>query len=253
MIVTSIRTKKVVPGDSLYTLLDSSLAPVKEKDIIAVTSKIVSICEGSADPDNSEENKRKQIHREAEQYIEDRRSLRYGVTLSIKESILIANAGIDESNGNGNLILWPKNPHASAAQIWTYLKKKFKLNKLGVILTDSHLSPLRWGTRGIGLSWCGFQPLTNYIGKPDIFDRNLRVTKRNTLDGLAAAAVVVMGEGNEQTPLALIRDVPFVEFTKNPPTEREIKKLKFSIEEDIYSPLLASASWQNGGSYRANE
>ena len=127
-------------------------------------------------------------------------------------------------------------------------KEKFSLTNLGIILTDSHIVPLRWGTRGIGLSWCGFLPLTNYIGTPDIFDRNLRVTKRNTLDGLSAAAVVVMGEGNEQTPLALIRDVPFVEFTKKPPTEEEIQALLFSIEEDIYSPLLTHAKWKKGGS-----
>lgn len=249
MKITAYRTKKILPGDSLVKILDASLPVLQERDIVVVTSKIVSICEGSVDPDNTEANKHKLIHLEAEQYIEDERSLHFGFTISIKESILIANAGIDESNGNGNLILWPKKPHASSANIWKYLRKKFKLDKLGVILTDSHISPLRWGTRGIGLSWCGFLPLTNYIGTPDIFDRNLRVTKRNTLDGLSAAAVVVMGEGNEQTPLALIRNVPFVEFTKKPPTEKEIKALRFSLEEDVYSPLLTSVPWKKGGKF----
>ncbi|MBI5613778.1 coenzyme F420-0:L-glutamate ligase [Candidatus Gottesmanbacteria bacterium] len=247
MIVKSIRTKKVLPGDNLYSLLDTSLPKLKEKDIIVVTSKIVSICEGNVDPDTSEENKHRLIRKESEHYIEDKRSLRFGFTISIKESILIANAGIDESNGNGNLILWPKDPHKSAKNIWKYLKKKFSLKNLGVILTDSHILPLRWGSRGIGLSWCGFFPLTNYIGTPDIFDRNLRVTKRNTLDGLSAAAVIVMGEGNEQTPLAIIRDVPFVEFIQYPPSKKEIEKLRFSLEEDVYSPLLTSVTWKKGG------
>jgi putative folate metabolism gamma-glutamate ligase len=247
MIVKSIRTKKVLPGDYIFQLLDESLPKLKDRDIVVVTSKIVSICEGNVDPDTTEKNKHRLIRKESEQYIEDKRSFRFGFTISIKESILIANAGIDESNGNGNLILWPKDPHKSAKYIWKYLMKKFSLTNLGVILTDSHILPLRWGTRGIGLSWCGFLPLTNYIGKPDIFDRNLRVTKRNTLDGLAAAAVVVMGEGNEQTPLALIRDVPFVEFIDNPPTKKEIEKLRFSINEDVYSPLLTAAAWKKGG------
>jgi F420-0:gamma-glutamyl ligase len=38
------------------------------------------------------------------------------------------------------------------------------------------------------------------------------MTKVNVADALAAAAVLVMGEGSEQTPLVVIGDVPFVTF-----------------------------------------
>ena len=126
MIVTSYKTKKILSGDSLTDILDTSLPVLKNRDIVVVTSKIVSICEGNVDPDTTEKNKHRLIHKESEQYIEDKRSLRFGFTISIKESILIANAGIDESNGNGNLILWPKDPHKSAKYIWKYLKKNFR-------------------------------------------------------------------------------------------------------------------------------
>ena len=39
-----------------------------------------------------------------------------------------------------------------------------------------------------------------------------KVTKVDVVNALASAAVLVMGEGAEQTPLAVISDVPFVEF-----------------------------------------
>ena len=63
------------------------------------------------------------------------------------------------------------------------------------------------------------------------------------IDGLAAAAVAVMGEGNEQTPLAIIRDVPFVAFRNEPPDQKEVDGLCISLKDDIYAPILTSVSW----------
>ena len=128
----------------------------------------------------------------------------YGIDLTIKNNILIPNAGIDESNGAGYFILWPKDPYKSARQIHQYLKKRFKIKNIGIIITDSKTTPLRWGTTGTSLAHYGFLALNNYIGREDIFGRKLRFTRANIADGLAAAAVCAMGEGSEQTPLCLI-------------------------------------------------
>lgn len=246
MNVTAIHTKKIQPNDDLFALLDKHIPTVKERDIIVITSKIVSICEGRTVKNDESVDKDTLIRRESEYYIDDPALSRYHVTLSINRGVLIANAGIDESNANGHFVLWPKNPDTSAANIWTYLRTKHGVNELGVIITDSKLTPLRWGTTGFGLAYCGFNPLKDYIGTPDIFGRYLRVTKANIIDGLAASAVVVMGEGDEQTPIAIISDVPFVSFQNRPPTTQELQDVKIDKIDDMYAPLVNSPRWKPG-------
>ena len=246
MKISSLRTHKIVDaGESLLDILDKYVPKVKEKSILAVTSKIVSICEGNVIK-IGKNNKTDLIKREAEYYIPPEKS-KYNITLTLKRNLLVLTAGIDESNGNGYFILWPKNPQESANQVRGYLKKRFKLKHVGVIITDSKTTPLRWGTTGFALAHSGFGALNNYIGRPDIFGRPLHVTKANIMDSLAASAVAVLGEGNEQTPLAIIEDVPFVRFQDRNPTYKELKELSIPIEDDLYAHLLKSSRWKKGG------
>jgi F420-0:gamma-glutamyl ligase len=86
--------------------------------------------------------------------------------------------------------------------------------------------------------------LNDYIGKKDIFDREMEMTKANVLDGLAAAAVLTMGEGNEQTPIAVITDLPFVQFSDSDPSKQEIDSINIAITEDIYSPIIRIEEWK---------
>lgn len=247
MIVTAYKTSKIVVGSDFLKILDSYLPKIQEKSVVVVTSKIVSICQGRVVKNDGTIDKRKLIRREAQLYMEEENSAKWGIVLTVKNDTLIASAGIDESNGNGYFILWPKDIEKTACDMWASMRKKHHLKKLGVIISDSHTTPLRWGVTGIGIGWCGFEPLKNYIGQPDIFGRLLRVTKASMLDGLAAAAVMVMGEGKEQTPLSVITDVPFVRFDDRPPTSLEIKALHISMTEDIFSPLVQSPLWKKGG------
>ena len=126
------------------------------------------------------------------------------------------------------------------------MSKRFSLTQVGVLITDSKTTPLRWGTTGICLGHSGFDALKNYIGTPDIFGRLLKVTKANMTDGLAAAAVAAMGEGDEQTPLAVISDIPFVHFDAGAPTAKDIEDLVIAPSEDLYAPLIQSAPWVKG-------
>lgn len=247
MNIKSYRTAKITPGTNLIQTLGSSLPKLQEKDIVVVTSKIVSICQGRVVKNNGMVDKVELIRKEAEKYIEEPSISRFHVTLTIKEGILIANSGIDESNANGFFVLWPRNVFKVTQEIWRHLRNKHSIKQLGVLITDSRLVPLRWGTLGIGLAWCGFEPLKDYIGKPDIFGRILRVTKQNIIDGLAAAAGTVMGEGKEQTPLAIISGTPFVRFQDRPPTKKEIDTMRINLSDDMYAPLIDSLKWQRGG------
>lgn len=244
MITRAIKTTPVSPGDNLFAILDADLPTLVEQSIVVVTSKIVSLSQNRVVKTDTSIDKQALIAQEADFVLDDDPARNYGITLTITNDLLIPSAGIDESNGNGYYILWPKDPQKAVCEIWTHLKNKHGLTELGVILTDSRVTPMRWGTIGLGLAWCGFEPLHDYRGAPDIYGHTLRVTKQSVLDGLAAAAVLTMGEGNEQTPLALITEVPFVTFTKSAPTREEVEALTISKEEDIFAPLLDSPKWK---------
>lgn len=245
MIIDLIRTEKIIPGNKdLFSILDKYLNSLKEKSILAVTSKVVSICEGRV-VKIGEIDKEKLIEKEADYFLLEKER-NYGITLTIKNNLLIPSAGIDESNGAGYYILWPSNPQKTANRVRQYLCQRFSLKRVGVIITDSKTSPMRWGVTGVALAHSGFSALKDYIGKPDIFNRKLKFTKANIADGLAAAAVLAMGEGNEQTPLAIITDVPFVDFQERNPTKKEVDDLKISINDDLYAPLIKGVKWVKG-------
>lgn len=248
MQIKAYKTSKIVPGDNLYKILDQYLPVLKEKSIVVITSKIISICQGRVVKNDGKVDKKDLIKKEADLYFENEELYKYGtVILTVKNDIFIANSGIDESNGDDYFILWPENLQETTNKIWEYLCKKNKIKNLGIIVTDSRIVPLRRGTLGIGICHCGFEALKNYIDKPDIFGRHLKMTYANLLDGLSAGAVLTMGEGDEQTPLALISDTPFISFQNRFPTGEEIKDLQISIKEDLYSPVLTAIEWKKGG------
>jgi dihydrofolate synthase / folylpolyglutamate synthase len=245
MLVNPIKTHKITTDDhDLIQILDKYLKDVKENSVVVVTSKIISICQGRV-VKKEEADKNDLIKKESNLFIPAEQN-KYNVAVTITDNLLIASAGIDESNGNGFYILWPHNPYQAASQIRDYLKKRFKLKNIGVIITDSKTTPLRWGIIGIGIAYSGFKPLNDLIGKQDIFGRELKMTKVSVLDGLAAAAAVVMGEGSEQTPISIIEDIPFVQFDDKDPSTEEIEALKIKPEDDLYAQFFESINWQKG-------
>lgn len=246
MIVTGITTKPIRQGE--YTLegfLDAFVHELKGGSVLAITSKVVSICEGRLVKE-SDIDKAKLTEKESQYYLPPEHSS-YGITLTITDGILIPTAGIDSSNGDGHYILWPEDSQATANQIRSYLRKRFGVDKAGVIITDSKTTPLRRGTTGIALAHSGFAALNEYVGTPDLFGRDMQVTQANVMDGLASAAVAVMGEGSECTPLAIITEAEFVQFQENDPTPDELDRLKIPLEEDLYTPLIKTAPWEKGG------
>ena len=246
MKVVAIKTSVVEPksGRTLTSFLDEHVPTMSEASILAITSKIVSLSEGRVVKIGDRE-KNELVQAEADEYIPAALNS-YGIALTIKNNLLIPNAGIDESNAHGHYVLWPENAQKSANEIRCYLRERFRLEKVGAIITDSTTSPLKRGTLGVAIAHSGFVALKNYIGQPDIFGRPLNVTQANLRDALAAAVVAVMGEGNEQTPLAVIEDVPFIEFQTYDPTAEELQELRIAMDEDLYAPLLKNAPWETG-------
>lgn len=243
MKVTPIKTKPIVVGDKLFDILDESLTELKDKSIVAITSNIISICEGSVVKIGTVD-KETLISEQAEYYLPP--DNKYHVSLTIKNNILIPSAGIDESNANGYYTLWPKHPQQTVDNVRQYLKKRFNINNIGIIIVDSKTTPLRWGVTGVAISHSGFLSLNDYTGTPDIFGRLFVFEKANIADALAVSAVVVMGEGKEQTPVAIIEDLPFVQFQDRNPTKKELDELHIELEDDLYATVLKSVKWRKG-------
>jgi coenzyme F420-0:L-glutamate ligase / coenzyme F420-1:gamma-L-glutamate ligase len=125
--------------------------------------------------------------------------------------IVGAQAGIDQSNvehdeGEAALLL-PLDPDASAARLRATLSK-LTGKKLGIIISDSMNRPWRLGTIGGAIGCAGIGVLDDRRGQHDIYGRELKVTMINRADSIAAAAVLVMGETTERTPVALVRGFP---------------------------------------------
>lgn len=209
-----------------FLILNLKDIPLQDGDVLAVTSKILSLAEGRSVA-RSGTDKKALIEKEADQVLAE---LPYNCTLTLKHGLMMIAAGIDESNSpDGSYLLYPRDPWASAQRLRLFLSRKFSLKNLGVILTDSHTIPLRRGVVGISLAHAGFRGTRNCIGQADLFGQPLKFTHQDLPDGLAAAAVFLMGEGNERIPMVLIRgaNLDFIEGEDDSP-------LRVPPEDDLY-------------------
>jgi len=228
MKIKAIKTRVFKPKENLFLFVEKYLPKISEKSILIITSKIVALAEGRLVKYIDEKSKAKIIKAESEFTLKTKY-----VFLTIKDGIVMANAGVDESNADGNIILLPNDSFKAAAQIRKYFCHKYKFKNFGVIITDSRCLPLRAGITGVALGYAGFKGLKNYQGKPDIFKRPFKYSRVDVADSLATAAVLEMGEGDERKPLAIINEAP-VEYTNR--TNKN--ELKIDIKEDIYGPLF---------------
>ena len=245
MQIQPIKTRRLTADDrDLFAVLDAALPSFGEGDILAVASKIVALCEGRTAPIEGTD-KAALIAAESTWFLPNTVS-RYAVYLTVKANALMPYAGIDESNSDGRYVLWPADPQQSANALRAYLRSRFGVRHAGVLITDSRPLPLRWGVTGFTVAHSGFHALYDYRGQPDLFGRPLRMTQTNVADALAAAAVLVMGEGAEQTPLAHITAAPFVQFQEHDPTPEDLAALVTALEDDLYAPLLKGVEWERG-------
>ncbi len=228
MKIKAIKTKIFHEGEELLPFIFEYVKKVPENSILVITSKIVALSEGRTMVARNDQEKSKIIKRESSFAFKTKI-----VWLTIKDGAVMANAGIDESNAKGKLIFLPKDSFSTAQFLRKKLMQKFGRKNLGILITDSRLLPLRAGTVGVALGYAGFEGVKNYIGKPDIFGRKLKMQKTDVADSLATAAVLCMGEGNERKPLAVITDAPVI-FTG----KVNKKELVIDPKKDLYAPLF---------------
>jgi coenzyme F420-0:L-glutamate ligase/coenzyme F420-1:gamma-L-glutamate ligase len=119
--------------------------------------------------------------------------------------LVCASAGVDRSNAPrpGTVVLLPRDPDASAADLRTRLEGQTGA-RLAVIIADTMGRPLRNGIVGTAIGSSGMDPLRNLAGQVDPNNFQLATTVVAVADELAAAADLVLGK-LERVPAALIR------------------------------------------------
>lgn len=135
---------------------------------------------------------------------------------------VMANAGVDQSNvgptdGIERALLLPLDPDGTAEALRIKLSAQFGA-PLAVVITDSFGRAWRRGTSGIAIGAAGLPALLDLRGNPDLFGRTLQVSISGFADEIAAAASLVMGQGDEAQPVVLVRGLSW-SAANNPASE----------------------------------
>lgn len=239
---------------SKFNLFQSLCLPhfkFRDNDILVISSKYVSMSEGSIRKLDSVKNVSRRAVDLAAKYHMNAKLVELviresdfvfkgipGFLLAIRDGIIAPNAGIDKSNvSSGFVILYPRQPFKTAEN----LRRKFLLNlgiKVMIIIADSRLMPTRIGTTGIAISCAGFEPIEDQRGKNDLFGNILKVTLKAVADSLATIGVSAMGESNELIPAVVIRNIKVIA------TDRKLCWHDMAVDatEDIY---MRAVQYQN--------
>lgn len=145
-----------------------------------------------------------------------------------KHGFVCANAGVDHTNVDPeHVTILPDDPDASAARIRDFIKSKLGTD-VSVIISDTQGRAFRMGCVGVAIGVAGMNPLLDLRGKRDLHDKELRVTVTSPADALAAAAVSVMGEANEGTPVVVVKRAIYERGKGN------AKELVIPLERDLF-------------------
>jgi coenzyme F420-0:L-glutamate ligase/NADPH-dependent F420 reductase len=208
-------------GDDLAGAIGDRLsASLVDGDVVVIAQKVVSKVEGRAialatvrpSPESLEIAKRTGKEPAVVELIRSESKDLMRVTSGLiiarhRSGQVLANAGIDASNiadgGVVQVLLWPRDPDASARDLRIALEARFGV-KIAVIVSDSIGRAWREGTTGTAIGCSGLRPLRDRRGEPDLFGRSLRATIVGVADEIAAAASLVIGEGAEGLPVAVV-------------------------------------------------
>ncbi len=243
----------IKPNDDLANIilhaLSSSEYELEDNDIIAIAQKIVSKSEGRivdlamvkpskkaielAQKINKDPRQIELVLSESKEII----AIKPGVIIVEHHSgVILANAGIDHSNLDNNVdgtekkevvSLLPKDSNSSAKRLKKEIENRCN-KQIGIIITDSIGRPWRMGTTGVAIGSAGIETLRDLRGNKDIFGRELVVSETADADSLASAACLLMGEGDDATPVVLIRGY------KTVISDQDARQLLRPKDEDMF-------------------
>lgn len=247
MKLIGIKTPLIEPGDDpVETILDSieERTSLKDNDILVIASSAISSAKNRIRniPEAEVTEEAEELAEECgldEKFVEiileeadEVLAPSDGCILTLKDGMLRINAGVDRTNvPPGKALLIPKNPEKAADKIRENFEEKTG-KRIGIVLADSHVNPLRLGTTGQAIGTSGIKKAIDCRNQKDLYGRKLQITFRGIGDQLAAAAQLVMGEADESIPVVIIRGANAA-FS-----EKKEKPLKVPPEECVYSKFF---------------
>ncbi|MFQ5497146.1 MAG: coenzyme F420-0:L-glutamate ligase [Nitrosopumilus sp.] len=212
--------KEIEPSDDISELV-SNYHDIKDGDIIVVAQKIISkqeqrmiklstvapslLSQGIGSQYQKDPRIIELILSETKRIVRMKNGI---IIVETNSGFICANAGIDESNvKEGYATLLPINSDISAQTIRNNILKQTSKN-VAVIVSDTFGRTFRMGQTNCAIGISGLNPIVDYEGTMDSFQKVLRVTAIAVADEIASAAELVMGK-TLKCPIAIIRDYSF--------------------------------------------
>src|SRR3989344_454981 len=151
MKVVPIKTRIFVEGEDLPAFIYEHIPALKDGSILVVASKIVALAERRVVEIGGKEGKEAMIRQESEWM----KHVFGKWWLTVRDGTVVVNAGIDESNADGMMILLPRDSFAAGSEARRRPCEAFNVKNLGVTITDSRIMPLRAGVVGVALGYAG--------------------------------------------------------------------------------------------------
>jgi coenzyme F420-0:L-glutamate ligase/coenzyme F420-1:gamma-L-glutamate ligase len=211
---------EIGPGDDLAALVAGTVE-LADRDVVVVTSKVVSKAEGAVvelatvEPSAFAEEFGRRWEKDprvVEVVLRQAsRVVRMAGPVLITETrhgFVCANSGVDQSSSGaeGRVVVLPADPDASARA----LRRRFAEFgvDVAVVVSDTFGRPWREGQTDVAVGIAGIAPMASYIGQVDPHGHEFRVQELCVVDELAAAAELVKGN-TSRIPAAVVRGYPW--------------------------------------------
>ncbi|MFP3985172.1 MAG: coenzyme F420-0:L-glutamate ligase [Candidatus Bathyarchaeia archaeon] len=238
----------VKPGDDLASLIlsaaENNSVEIEDGDIIVIAQKIVSKAEGRivqleavapseraleiAEATGRNPRLVELVLRESKRFLKASQQI---LIVEDKRDIININAGIDKSNVKGadRYTLLPIDPDESAKRLRSRIVK-LTGKKVGIIISDTYSRAFRRGQVNFAIGLAGIHPFYDYRGSEDLFGYIIQVKSSAVADELASAAELVMGQGREAVPVAIIKGLKRISFSERSSS----KDMVISENEDLF-------------------
>jgi coenzyme F420-0:L-glutamate ligase/coenzyme F420-1:gamma-L-glutamate ligase len=190
---------EVRSGDDLADLVVRSAyeSPLRDGDVLVLTSKVVSKAEGAAHGGDKAEV----VEAESARVVARRGST---VIAETRHGLVLAAAGVDTSNvPDGRALTLPADPDGTARRLRAELAARLDVN-VGVIVSDTAGRAWRNGQLDLAIGCAGIVPLLDLRGQIDANGRILEVTTPAVADEIASVGDLVKGKAAGR-PAAVVR------------------------------------------------
>jgi coenzyme F420-0:L-glutamate ligase / coenzyme F420-1:gamma-L-glutamate ligase len=242
----------IQPGDDIAEMIADSLnvagSPIIEGDVLVVGQKAVSKAEnrlvnmGRVRPSKKAKLIASRTRKKpafVQIVLQDSKRIaragRDALIVTTKQGFTCLNGGVDKSNveGTETYALLPADPDGSARRIRKRVRE-LTGQKVAVIICDTNSRPFRRGQIEQAIGVAGLNPLVDYRGDHDLFGYELKFKNVAVVDELASAAELVMGQGREMVPAAVIRGLKRIRYQENMTS----KALTVTMREDLFRGTL---------------